>query len=79
MGAGMLLNQAAVTIVTAVSVTHLTLSCVSATLIRLPAFEAEGHASGAEPSPQAPGERLVSFLVSFMYLTLRPSPSNTAL
>src|SRR5689334_6117568 len=30
-------------------------------------------------SPQVPAERLVSFLVSFMCMYLRPSPSTTAL
>jgi hypothetical protein len=29
-------------------------------------------------SPQVTGERLVSFLISFMYVYLRPSPSTTA-
>jgi len=51
----------------------------SAALIRLPAREAEGQAVWAEPSRQVPGERLVSFLVSFMYVYLRPSPCTTAL
>lgn len=29
--------------------------------------------------PRMPGERLVTFLVSFMYVYLPPSPSTTAL
>ena len=43
------------------------------------ASEAEGQACSGWPSPRVPGQRLVSFLVSFMYVYLGPSPSNTGL
>jgi hypothetical protein len=38
---------------------------------------AEGQVAWVGPSPQVPGGRSVSFLVSFMYVYLRPLPSTT--
>jgi hypothetical protein len=63
----------------AVPIPYFALRAASAALIRLPAAEAEGQVTWTCPSPQVTGERLVSFLVSFMYVYLRPSPSTTAL
>ena len=41
------------------------------------AGEAEGQAVWTRLSPQVTGRRLVSFLVSYMFVYLRPSPSTT--
>jgi hypothetical protein len=47
--------------------------------IRLPASEAEGQAAWTLPSPPATRRRLVSFLVSYMFVYLRSSPSTAGL
>ena len=44
-----------------------------------PAGEAEGQVVWTRPSPPVTGRRLVSFLVSYMFVYLRPSPSTTGL
>ncbi len=46
---------------------------------RLPAWEAEGQVVWTCHSPQVRGGRLASFLVSFMFAYLRPSPPTTGL
>jgi hypothetical protein len=43
------------------------------------ASEAEGQVDWACHSPQVTGRRLVSFLVSSMFVYLRPSPSTAGL
>jgi hypothetical protein len=55
----------------------LRLRAAQTALIRLPASGAEGQTVWVGPSPQVPGGRSVSFLVSFMYVYLRPLPSTT--
>jgi len=57
----------------------LRLQTASAALTRLPRTEAEGQGCSGWSAPQVPGRRLVSFLVSFMYVYRGPSPSTTAL
>lgn len=54
----------------------LRLRAASADLIRLPASGAEGKVAWTYLSPQVTGRRLVSFLVSYMFVYLRPSPST---
>jgi hypothetical protein len=57
----------------------LRLRAASADLIRLPAVEAEGQVAWTGLSPLATGRRLVSFLVSYMFVCLRPSRSTAGL
>ena len=47
--------------------------------VREAARGAEGQVGGPASSQRWPGDWSVSFLVSFMYVYLRPSPSTTAL
>jgi hypothetical protein len=50
---------------------------VSAARTRLPASKAEGQVARIDASPEVTGRRLVSFLVSYMFVYLRPSLAIT--
>ena len=60
-------------------ISYFVLRVASAALIRLSAREAEGQVAWTGLSPRVTRRRLVSFLVSYMFVYLRPSPSTTRL